>query len=252
MIITLENYWPDYGGIDARLKWEGLPGGSHANRAKFYTNEGCKNSYMNYAKHWLTRVNTVTKVAYKDDPTIFAWELMNEPRYQDAGEDRTGITFRRWVDTMGGFIKSLDRNHMLAIGIEGHGTAYKFGGDEGNPFIYVHQSSFIDFTTGHMYPDESWSHLSPADAAKVVALWVHDSHTQVKKPFVLEEYNCHKDKDSYWKTMLGAIESQDGGGDNFWNFVGPNEGKGDYDVYQGHPILGSAFKPHADKMNNKH
>lgn len=30
----------------------------------------------------LTRMNTITKIEYKDDPTIMAWELINEPRCQ--------------------------------------------------------------------------------------------------------------------------------------------------------------------------
>jgi len=31
----------------------------------------------------LTRKNTVSGILYKDDPTIFSWELMNEPRSLD-------------------------------------------------------------------------------------------------------------------------------------------------------------------------
>lgn len=41
----------------------------------------------------LTRVNKFTNVTYKDDPTILAWELINEPRCQ---EDNSGKTVNVW------------------------------------------------------------------------------------------------------------------------------------------------------------
>ena len=37
----------------------------------------------------MTRMNTITKMAYKDDSTIMAWELMNEPRCQADYSGRT-------------------------------------------------------------------------------------------------------------------------------------------------------------------
>lgn len=37
----------------------------------------------------VTRFNTITKIAYRDDPTIMAWELINEPRCQADYSGRT-------------------------------------------------------------------------------------------------------------------------------------------------------------------
>lgn len=46
----------------------------------FYTNSDCKKAYKNYVRMLIERKNTITGVHYKDDPTIFAWDLMNEVR----------------------------------------------------------------------------------------------------------------------------------------------------------------------------
>ena len=112
LIPVFENYWEAYGGIDKRLPWEGLPGGQ-ANRWRFFNRQqcpGCFTQYKNYVQYALSRTNFFTGVRWINDPTVLAWELMNEPRYQDAtpNENTTGTTLRAWVDEMGQFVKSLD------------------------------------------------------------------------------------------------------------------------------------------------
>ncbi|WP_405902554.1 cellulase family glycosylhydrolase [Streptomyces sp. NBC_00656] len=141
---VLENYWEAYAGIDTRLRRQGLSGGQPARAGFFDKNRcpGCFTSYKNYVSHALNRTNHYSGVKYKDDPTIFAWDLMNEPRYEAQSEEENveGTTLRAWVDEMGAFVKKIDPNHLLSAGIEGHGTQYGFGGDEGNPFVYTSSS----------------------------------------------------------------------------------------------------------------
>ena len=253
VIITLENYWEAYGGIDKKLSWAGLTGGSHTNRAQYFSNETCKQWYKDYAKHFAERTNYFTGVQYKDDPTIFAWDLMNEPRYQDAGEDSTGLTLRAWVDEMGAYIKSVDPNHMVYAGLEGHGLKYGFGGDEGNPFVYIQESPYIDFCSAHPYPDESWANMTPEDTKTTMLQWISDSHEVVGKPFVVTEFNVHaslpeEEYEAYWRAVFDTIEEQDAAGGLFWEF---NDRKlSEFTVMNGDPIL-TYFKEHSEKMQNQ-
>ncbi|MEU7695977.1 hypothetical protein [Microbispora hainanensis] len=59
LIPVFENYWEAYGGIDTRLRWEGLSGG-HPGRAVFFDKTkcpGCFTQYKNYVDYALNRTN---------------------------------------------------------------------------------------------------------------------------------------------------------------------------------------------------
>ena len=59
----------------------------HRTRADFFSSPTCQQLYRGFFAALLSRVNTVTGVAYRDDPTIFAWELINEPRVSQQNID---------------------------------------------------------------------------------------------------------------------------------------------------------------------
>ncbi len=257
LIPVFENYWEAYGGIDTRLQWEGLPTGQ-TNRWRFFNQQqcpGCFTQYQNYVSHALNHVNHYTGVAYKNEPSIFAWELMNEPRYENATPDEstTGTTLRAWVDTMGAYVKGIDPNHMLGTGMEGQGTIYGYGGNSGNPFVYIHQSPYIDFTSAHFYPTESWANLTTTQAQAVIKAWINDAHNTVGKPFILGEFNSRSDasvnRTTWWTALYGAIEQYGGDGDNFWVYIARNPDS-IYGVSHGAPEL-SVFIQHSQYMQQK-
>src|SRR5450432_1568688 len=85
--LCLTNWWRDTGGVTQYLRWAGIkdadddksPFGVNAERAMlFYTNETTRRLYRQHLEKIATRRNSVTGLLYRDDPTIFGYELMNE------------------------------------------------------------------------------------------------------------------------------------------------------------------------------
>ncbi|MFJ1792000.1 cellulose binding domain-containing protein [Kitasatospora griseola] len=254
LVPVFENYWEAYGGIDTRLQWEGLSGGQPG-RAAFFDRTrcpGCFTSYENYLNYALNRVNHYSGVKYKDDPTIFAWDLMNEPRYQDqsSAENVNGTTLRAWVDEMGAYVKSIDPKHLLGAGLEGHGSAYGFGGDEGNPFVQVQQSPYLDYTSAHPYPTESWANLGVDRTKALIRSWITDSHDKVGKPFFMGEFNVNGvDRSAWWGQLYPDFEAAGGDGSAFWWYEDSNV-DGKFGVQSGAAEL-SVFRAHSDRMRAK-
>ncbi len=252
LIIALENYWNDYGGIKDRLKWEGIDvegAGTH-DQGQFFTNASAVQGYKDYVEYFITRKNHYDGVEYRNDPTILAWELMNEPRYQGFGDDLTSDTLRAWVDDMGAFIKALDSNHMLGTGLEAHGLKYGFGGDEGNDFIKIHESPYIDFTSAHPYIRESWSNFTLDETMALICQWADESHDIIKKPLYIGEFNVERiERLEWWEEIYGFIEDKKIGGSAFWWFPDNNTPRDKFGVFEGDVEL-AIYKSHAQKMED--
>ena len=80
----------------------------------FFTKDGPQRLYKRHMKAVVTRRNTFNGLLYRDDPTIFAWNLINEQRCTFC-ESETN----EWIKTMSAYLKTVDPNHMVS------GTAVK-------------------------------------------------------------------------------------------------------------------------------
>lgn len=191
LILPLVNYWPDFGGADQYLKWFGVSG-----RDQFYRNATVKQAYRDYVEHVLTRVNTRTGRRYFEEPAIFAWELINEPRctgaqgqpIPDGMDVLTG-----WIQEMSAFVKNLDRNHLVGVGDEGYfrrtlaGNNVLYNGSFGVDCERILGIGTLDFGTCHLYPEFD----AAEDAVTFGARWFREhieSGQRANKPMLIEEF----------------------------------------------------------------
>ncbi|MGN6128003.1 MAG: cellulose binding domain-containing protein [Humibacter sp.] len=248
VIPTFENYWSAYGGVGTILSWNGMPSGQPANGAFFDQQKcpGCLDDYLDHVDFALNRVNHYTGVAYKDDPTVFAWELMNEPRHQDQtpNDNTNGEVFNAWVDAVGAHIRAIDDNHMITTGVEGQGSEYGYGSDNGVPFIATCQNQYVDFCSAHLYPTEWWADLDLAETQTLLEQWIHDAHEVVGKPFFLGEFNAHgSERGAYWQAIYDTLEEKDAAASAFWWYQDRAK-DGTFGVLKGDPEL-AIFRAHA-------
>lgn len=203
LILVLVNNWTAFGGIDQYIVWHG-----RQHHHEFYTDPEIKQTYKNWVRAVVTRTNTVNGRLYRDDPSIFSWELANEPRTIAAGGrdsksgwDKTTIT--TWADEMSGYIKSLDPNHMVSVGdegfLDGGGTHWAYAANDGVDHKALTGLEHIDFGTFHLYPEDwkatnAWGDQWIVDHLKVAR--------ELGKPTILEEYGT---KVTRAQGKLGAI-----------------------------------------------
>ncbi|MCD8313701.1 MAG: beta-galactosidase [Bacteroidales bacterium] len=250
-VLYLNNSWEWSGGYWQYLEWAGaghciIPAVEGwreymATAWQFITNEKAKELFADHIRTVVSRVNTVSGLAYKDDPAIFSWQICNEPRCF-SHVDSVQTAFADWLWSTAALIKSLDPNHMVSTGSEGK------WGCEGRLDLFekIHSCPDIDYLTIHIWP-YNWQWITQetvredAPAAIDSTAEYLDMHIEVArrldKPVVVEEFGYPRDgfrfakgtptegRDSYYDYIFSRVVESASEGDvfagvNFWGWGG--------------------------------
>jgi len=139
VIATLGNQWGDCEEQPPLYKTEGW----YQSGYRRQIDAGLPNSYRGWVSEIVSR--------YRDDPTVLAWQLINEAEDQVS---RTGPCARTAVGTLIAFtqdmakvVKTADPNHLLSLGTWGIANC----GTVGRDYQAVHDVAGIDLCEYHDY-----------------------------------------------------------------------------------------------------
>ncbi len=236
VILTLSNNWPDYGGVPMYLRWLGLPSDGMA-KESFYTDERAHALFRAHVGRLLIRVNSLTGVRYSDDPTILAWELMNESTVDTPAGRQARLA---WVREMAQFIKTFDPNHLVAAGLWGYAMR-----SERADFIAVHSLPGIDYVDSHLYLQNGQPGVSLTRLHDFLDDRAQLARFVVKKPLVIGEFGFRTDQGPQYRglprarwfaELLGRHFQNQGAGALAWIYE-PFHGKPrDFGIYIDRPF----------------
>lgn len=160
---------------------------------RFYSDEKAQDIYYDHLNKVFERTNSLTNIQYKNDPTILAWEPINEP--QPDLKINTTDRMIQWHHRIFEYIKGKAPRQLTTTGFEA-----KFG-----EAIYkqLHHHKSVDFGCAHMWV-QNWGHYDMLDKSNgsleksinfakgyldSIERWSRD----LNKPFILEEFGMPRD-----------------------------------------------------------
>jgi mannan endo-1,4-beta-mannosidase len=229
LVMVLSNYWGDYGGFPRYLEWLGLPS-DYDHRALTMREPRFRQALAGYFSAIVRRRNTVTGRTYGEEPTILAWELVNEPRGTNLGDG--GATFASFLHELAVAVKQAGARQLVVAGDEGYDADTR-GYDarywnhlddrllnraRGESFRRVVSDPAIDAATVHWYPDH-WR-VPSAMAREGGARWLREHAAiaaQWDKPVLFEEFGlmaprhpsleARRDAYEYWLATALSIDA---------------------------------------------
>jgi len=253
VILTLVNNWPAYGGIAAYLDWRvrasaagvAPPSAEPPHHDDFYVDATMRAWYRDWASAIVGRVNSISGVAYTDDPTIFAYELANEPACTNSSAaapcvvDGTSPAMRAWIAEMAAHVKAVDGGrHLVSIGDEGFYGGNNTGGvpcprgqwwcnGASGDWLGFLNIPGVDYASLHVYPDSSrMSEWSMGGEDAVAAAWIANHTSQAHaagKPMLMAEFgHGAAGLEQHSKYALYTAAARDAGADGWavWMIAG--------------------------------
>jgi mannan endo-1,4-beta-mannosidase len=238
LIITLSNNYSDFGGIPQYITWANqfkLNGSNNHTHNDFFTSDSIKQWFKFYIEFLLNRTNTFNGIKYKDDSTIFSWEIINEAE----NPEKDFNVIKNWFEEMSSFIRSIEQNHLITTGENGYdiypslysdvdlmynSSYFLVNGYKGSSF---YENSFlrnIDYTSFHSYP-EGWGLT-----AKTGKTWIKDHYKIAEvfnKPCLLGEFGIKENKFSVYTDWLEDIKRSSTQSAIVWQYLHPDVISGD-------------------------
>ncbi len=185
VIVVLANRWADYGGASRYLQWAGLRAPdatgavAEAELGAFFREAAAEGLYRSHVARVVGRVSSTTGGAYRDDPAVFAWELVNES--EALPRDREALV--GWTRTMARLIRGIDPDHMIAAGHIG----YRASAGR-TTWRMVQEVDEVSYADAHAYPTELGAVPGLAALEAYCADHAQLARHVVRKPMVWGEF----------------------------------------------------------------